>query len=554
MSALADVPAEAPAAASAHEDALKRVWTDPTGRFGWTANVQNGPIVKRFMTTVMVFFLLGGVQALLMRSQLAQPHNGLLSAELYNQLFTMHGSTMMFLFAVPMMEAFAEFLLPAMIGARELPFPRLTAFLYWTLLFGGVLLYAAFAFGLPDSGWFAYPPLSGAAFSPSLGIDFWLLGLDVAQIAAIGDAFEIIVGTLKTRAPGMSLPDLPLYLWSTLVMGFAMIFGFTPLFVCTLMLQLDRHWATHFFDPSAGGNPLPWQHLFWIFGHPEVYIMFLPASGIISMIVITFARRPMVGHTFIVQAMIATAFLSFGLWVHHMFATGAIPLLAMSFFTAASITIAIPSGVQVFAWIATLWGSRPRLSTPMLWVIGFIITFVLGGISGVSLAVVPFDWQAHDTYYVVAHFHYVLIGSLLFSTFAGFYYWLPKLTGRLLSERIGQWHFWVMLVGFNLTFFPMHISGLLGMPRRVYTYEPGLGLETPNLVDHRRLFARGGCRPVPGECGMEPRAGPRRRRRPESLGRRQPGMGRRYPSFRRGLSGDTHRQQSRATLGSATPG
>ena len=492
MATTLDKPAPSAEPPPHEEDALKRIWTDPTGRFGWTANVQNGPIVERFMLTVFAFFLLGGLEALVMRAQLATPGNGLLTPDVYNQVFTMHGSTMMFLFAVPMMEAFAEFLLPVMVGARELPFPRMTAFLYWTLLFGGLMFNAAFLFhSLPDSGWFSYTPLSSVPYSTSLGIDFWNLGLDVAQIAAIGDAFEIIVGILKTRAPGMSLRNMPVYLWSVLVMGFSMIFGFTPLFVCTLMLNLDRHWGTHFFDPNACGNPLLWQHLFWIFGHPEVYIMFIPATGVISMIVPTFARRPLVGHTLIVLAMVATGFLSFGLWVHHMFATGGVAPLAMSFFTAASMTIAIPSAVQIFAWIATLWGTRPRLTTPMLYALGFIITFVLGGISGVTLASVPWDWQVSDTYFVVAHFHYVLIGSLVFGMFAGLYYWLPKLTNRMFSESLGKWNFWITLIGFNLTFFPMHFSGLLGMPRRVYTYAPGLGLDTPNLLSTLGAYVLG---------------------------------------------------------------
>ena len=482
-----EAPSEQP-----KEDALKKIWTDPTGRWGWTANVQNGPIVKRFMITVFAFFLLGGVEALLMRTQLATPGNTFLTPDVYNQVFTMHGSTMMFLFAVPMMEAFAEFLIPVMVGTRELPFPRMTAFLYWTLLFGAIMFNASFLFhSLPDSGWFAYTPLSSVPYSSSLGIDFWNLGLDVAQIAAIGDAFEIIVGILKTRAPGMSLRNMPIYLWSLLVMGFSMIFGFTPLFICTLMLNLDRHWATHFFDPNAGGNPLLWQHLFWIFGHPEVYIMFIPATGVISMIIPTFTRRPVVGHTLIVLSMVATGFLSFGLWVHHMFSTGTVAILAMSFFTAASMTIAIPSGVQIIAWIASMWGTRPRISSPMLWAIGFIVTFVLGGISGVMLSVVPWDWQVTDGYFVVAHFHYVLIGSLLFATFAGLYYWLPKLTNRMFSESIGKWNFWVTIIGFNLTFFPMHFSGLLGMPRRVYTYPAGVGLEAPNLVSSIGAFILG---------------------------------------------------------------
>src|SRR5919109_625946 len=354
------------------------------------AYVQNGPIVQRFLVTVFAFFLLGGLEGLVMRTQLATPNNTFIAPDVYDQVFTMHGSTMMFLFAVPMMESFAEFLIPVMIGTRELPFPRMTAFLYWTLLFGAIMFNSAFIFrSLPDSGWFAYTPLSSIPYSSNLGIDFWNLGLDVAQIAAIGDAFEIIVGILKTRAPGMSLRTMPVYLWSLLVMGFSMIFGFTPLFVCTLMLNLDRHWGTHFFDPGAGGTPLLWQPLFWIFGPPEFYIMFTPATGVIWMITPTFPRRPLVGHTLIVLAMVATGFLSFGLWVHHMFSTGGVPPLAMSFFPAASMTIAIPSGVQILAWIASMWGTRPRMTTPMLYALAFIATFVFGGISGVTLAAVP---------------------------------------------------------------------------------------------------------------------------------------------------------------------
>jgi cytochrome c oxidase subunit I+III len=475
-------PGETLEAEPPQPDALTHTWSPPPGFLGQLRTVQNGPVVTRLMITIFIFFLIGGLEAVFMRTQLAVPENTFLPPDTYNQLFTMHGSTMIFLFAVPMMEAFAEFLLPMLTGARELPFPRMTAFLYWVLLFGGVMFMASFLVGaLPAVGWFAYTPLSNSFFSPGLGVDFWLLGLDVAQIAALGDAFEIIVGILKMRAPGMSIARMPLYLWSVLVMGFMMIFGFTPLLVCTLMLQLDRHWGTAFFDPSNGGDPLLWQHLFWIFGHPDVYIMFTPATGMVSMIVATFTGRPVVGPVLVATSMVSTAFIAFGLWVHHMFAVGLAPL-AMSFFTAASLVIAIPNGIQVFAWIATLWAGRPVLKTPLVFVISFIAIFVLGGLSGVMIAVVPFDWQVHDTYFLVAHFHYVLIGGVLFPAFAGLYYWLPKLTGRMLDERLGMLNCGVMFVGFNLTFFPMHLSGFLGMPRRVYTYPAGLGWELPNLL------------------------------------------------------------------------
>jgi cytochrome c oxidase subunit I+III len=473
------------------EDELKKTWTDPQTFIGWFSTVQNGPIVYRLMTTVFIYFLLGGVEAIVMRTQLARPENTLLSPQLYDGLLTMHGSTMIFLFATPMMEAFAEFLLPVTLGARELPFPRMTAFLYWVLLFGGVMFNGAFLVGqLPQAGWFAYTPLSNITFSPDLGIDFWLLGLDVAQIAAIGDVFELGTAILRMRAPGMSLARMPIYLWSILVMAFMMLFGFTPLFMVTGMLQLDRHWGTHFFDPSAGGDPLLWQHLFWIFGHPDVYIMFIPASGLISLIIPTFARRPMVGHTLIVLAMVGTGFMSFGLWVHHMFATG-LPWLDMTFFTAASLMISIFSGIQILAFIATLVTGRLHFQTPMLFALGFIIIFVLGGLTGVMLGVVPFDLQVTDTFFVVAHFHYVLIGGVLFPTFAALYYWMPKLVGRALGEGLGKVSFWLMFVGFNVAFFPMHISGLLGMPRRVYTFSPGLGLEVPNLVSSIGAYVLG---------------------------------------------------------------
>jgi cytochrome c oxidase subunit I+III len=461
---------------------FERVWAEPGGLLGWLRTVNNVPIARRYLVTAFGFFLGGGALALVMRLQLATPEATLLDARTYNQLFTMHGTTMMFLFVIPFIEALAAYVLPLMLGTRDLPFPRLTALSYWTYLFGGLFLYSSFLVGqAPDGGWFAYVPLTGREFSPGLGVDFWDIGLSVAELAAMGAAAELIVGVLRMRAPGMTLARLPLFAWAMLVTGVMIIFAFTPLIVGTAMLELDRKLGTRFFDPAAGGKPLLWQHIFWVFGHPEVYIMFLPAVGVVSHVVQTFARRALVGYALVVLALVATGFLSFGLWVHHMFATGLSPV-AMSFFTAATMSIALPTGVQVFAWITTLWLGRPVWQPPLLFVVGFIAIFVLGGLTGVMLGAVPFNWQAHDSYFVVAHFHYVLIGGVVFPLFAGLYYWLPKITGRMPSPRLARWNFWTMFVFFNVTFFPMHVAGLLGMPRRVYTYAPGLGWEPYNML------------------------------------------------------------------------
>jgi cytochrome c oxidase subunit I+III len=463
-------------------DAFDRTWSDPRGFIGWLRTINNIPIAHRYMVTGFAFFLIGGLQAVLMRIQLGTPDNTFLSAERYNQLFTMHGTTMMFLFVIPFIEAIANYMLPLMLGARDLPFPRLTALSYWTYLFGGIFLYSSFIFGtVPDGGWFAYVPLTSREFSPGLGLDFWDIGLSVAEVAAIGAASELIIGILRMRSPGMSLSRLPLFAWAMLVTAFMLVLAFTPLIVGTAMLELDRKGLTRFFDVAAGGDSLLWQHIFWSFGHPEVYIMFLPALGIVSHIVQTFSGRPLIGYRAVVASMIATGAIAFVLWVHHMFAVG-MSAVMMNMFMAASMLIAIPSGIQVFSWIATLWLGRPRWRTPLLFVAGFILIFVLGGITGVMVSVVPFDLQAHDSYFVVAHFHYVLIGGVVFPLFAGLYYWLPKITGRMMSEQLGKWNFWMMFVFFNVTFFPMHIAGLLGMPRRVYTYDAGLGWELPNLI------------------------------------------------------------------------
>ncbi|MEX2660177.1 MAG: cytochrome c oxidase subunit I [Acidimicrobiales bacterium] len=464
-------------------EALDRLWADPPGLWGRLTAVQNDAIGTRLMLTGFFFVLLGGsVDSLVMRLQLAVPENTLVSAELYNELFTNHGSVTMFLVILPIFEGFAILLLPLLLGTREMPFPRLGAFSYWTFLGGGLVYYSATLFQLvPNAGWFAYVPLSGPEFSPDLAIDFWVLGLGVAEVGAIAAGLEIIIGVLKMRAPGMTLTRMPLFAWAMLITAFMILFAFTPLIIGSLLLELDRGFGTQFFNPGQGGSSLLWQHLFWIFGHPEVYIQFLPAAGIVSMIVPVFTRHRTVGYTWLVAAMVAIGFLSFALWAHHMFATG-LPPIVLSFFAAASMVIAIPAGVQVFAWVATIWHGRPRWDTPFLFVVGFLLVFVVGGITGVMVAAVPFDLQAHDSYFVVGHLHYVLIGGVAFPIFAGVYYWFPKFTGKLLDERLGKLNFWLLFVGVNVAFFPMHIVGLMGMPRRIYTYDDSLGWGMYNLI------------------------------------------------------------------------
>jgi cytochrome c oxidase subunit I+III len=460
---------------------LEEVWRPPTGLRFLTV-VNNTYIGLFYIGTAFLFFLMAGVLALLMRTQLAFPENDFLGQDRYNQFFTMHGTVMMFLFAVPAVEAMGVYLLPNMLGARDLPFPRLGAYAFWAYAVGGLLFFASLFFGVaPDGGWFMYPPLTSFQYSPGPGADFWLLGIGFIEISAIAGAIEIVVGVLRTRAPGMTLDKLPVYAWAMLVLAGMVILGFPSVILATALLELERAFHWPFFVARLGGDPLLWQHLFWYFGHPEVYIIFLPAAGFVSMILPTMARTPLVAYRLVVLGMIATGLLSLGVWAHHMFTTG-IPLIAVSFFSAASMAVAIPSGIQVFAWIATLAAGRLRLNVPALFVLGFLVIFTLGGLTGVMLGLVPFDWQVHDTYFVVGHLHYVLIGGMVFPFFGALYYWAPSVSMNPLSERVGRWVFGLMFVGFNLAFFPMHVTGLLGMPRRVWTYPAGLGWEWLNLA------------------------------------------------------------------------
>ncbi|TXR47832.1 cytochrome c oxidase subunit I [Phyllobacterium endophyticum] len=460
---------------------LKKTWETPKGLYGWLATVDHKVIGRRYIVTAFIFFLLAGLAAVAMRLQLAVPENQLVGPDLYNQLFTMHGTTMMFLFAVPIMEAFGVYLVPLMIGTRNIAFPRLNAFSYWVYLSGGIMLWVAFALNTgADAGWFSYVPLAGPEFGVGKRSDFWAQMVTFTEVAGLAVAVEIIATIFKQRAPGMSLDRIPIFVWSMLVTSFVILFAMPAVMIASTMLILDRLVGTHFFNPAEGGDALLWQHLFWFFGHPEVYIIFIPATGFVSAIIPTFVRRPMFGHLAIVLSLISIGFLSFGLWVHHMFATG-LPQLGESFFTASSMAIAIPSGLQIFCWIATIWGGRPIFKTPMLFVLGFIVTFVLGGLTGVMVASVPLDLQVHDTYFVVAHFHYVLVGGAVFPLLGAVHYWYPKVTGRMMSERLGLWSFALIFIGFNATFFPMHILGLQGMPRRVYTYMPEAGWAGTNL-------------------------------------------------------------------------
>ncbi|MBZ9721052.1 cytochrome c oxidase subunit I [Mesorhizobium sp. AD1-1] len=460
---------------------LERTWRTPSGIVGALSSVDHKVIARRYLITAFVFLGLGGLNAVVMRIQLSGPQRGLIGPDLYNQLFTMHGVTMMFLFAVPIVQATGIYLVPLMVGTRNIAFPRLNAFSYWIYVSGGAFAWVSFALNMaPDVGWFAYVPLSGPEFAPGKRADVWAQMITYTEVSSLAVAVATIVTVFKQRAPGMSLDKIPLYVWAMLVTSFVVVFAMPAVMITSTFLILDRLVGTHIFNPAEGGDALLFQHLFWFFGHPEVYIIFLPATGMVSSIIPAFARRQTFGHLGLVLSLIAVGFLSFGLWVHHMFATG-LPKLGASFFTASSMMIAIPNGVQIFCWLATLWDGRPVIRTPLLFVFGFFFIFVIGGLTGVMLASVPLDLQVHDTYFVVAHFHYVLIGGSVFPLLGAAYFWFPKISGRMMSERLGRWHFWLAFIGFNATFFPMHLVGLWGMPRRVYTYPAELGWGNINL-------------------------------------------------------------------------
>jgi len=464
----------------AEEAQLRKVWENPSGWRYWTS-VNNYQVGLWYGAAAFAFMLFAGLLGLLVRAQLAVPENDLIPVELYNQAFTLHGTVMMFLFAVPIFEAVAIFLLPPMLGARDMPFPRLGAFGFWSFLIGGVFVCGSIFFGAaPSTGWFMYPPLATSE-QAGIGADIWLLGLSFIEVASLAAAVELIVGIIKCRAPGMRVNLMPLFAWYLLIVAGMIVFAFPPLIAGDLLFEMQRMFDWPFFDEARGGDPLLWQHLFWIFGHPEVYIIFLPAIALLAMIIPTFAGRPIIGYSWIVLAAVGTGFLSFGLWVHHMFATG-LPQISLAFFSAASEAVAIPTAVQIFVFIATMLAGRVIFSIPMLFAIGGIAIFVMGGLTGVMVALVPFDWQAHDTYFIVAHLHYVLIGGMLFPVFAGLYYYYPLIDGKHMSDKVGRFAFWMMFCGFNITFFPMHLSGLRGMPRRVYTYPADMGWDWFNLI------------------------------------------------------------------------
>jgi cytochrome c oxidase subunit I len=465
-----------------HEAKLLELWETAPGIKGFFSTVDHKQIGIRYIVTAFIFLALGGVEALLMRLQLAGPNLHYLTPQQYNQLFSTHGMTMIFLYASPILSGFSNYLWPLLLGSRDMAFPRLNALSYWIYLASGLFLYAGFLTGNgPNDGWFNYVPYAGKDYNPGLNEDFYSLGMVFLGISTTVGAANFIVTAFRTRAPGMSLNRLPILIWGTLTASAANLVVVPAVSLAFFLLWLDRQFGTHFFDPAHGGQPLLWQHLFWIFGHPWVYAIVLPAMGMVSDGLPVFCRRPLVGYSLVALSTVATMIFGFGVWVHHMFATG-LPGLGLSFFSGASIAIVFPSAVAVFAWLATIWLGRPVITTAFLFFASMILLFVIGGVSGFMTASIPVDWQLTDTYFVVAHLHYVLIGINVFPVIGAAYFWFPKMSGRMLDEQLGRWNFWTMFIGFNVAFLPMHLTGLFGMPRRVYTYSQGMGWDTLNMI------------------------------------------------------------------------
>jgi cytochrome c oxidase subunit I len=453
----------------------RKAWLD------WVTTVDHKKIGILYMVTAFVFFLVGGIEALLIRIQLGAPDNTFLTPEKYNQLFTMHGTTMIFLFVVPMMAGFGNYFVPLMIGARDMAFPRLNALSYWLFLFGAIVLYVSLFFNPPEAGWTSYTPLSSSAYLPNSGVDAWIFMVHLTGLSSLLGAINFYVTIANMRAPGMGWGRLPLFVWAILTFAVLLILALPTIAAAVTMLLTDRHFGTHFYDPSQGGSPLLWQHLFWFFGHPEVYIMILPGFGIISEVLPVFSRKPIFGYKAVAAATVGIAFLSLLVWAHHMFATP-LSTAVLAFFMLSSMIIAVPTGIKIFNWIATLWRGTLEFKTPLYFGVGFLAFFTLGGVSGVMLAIFPLDWQLTDTYFVVAHFHYVLVAGAVNAIFAGLYYWFPKMTGRMLSEGLGKLSFWLTFAGFNITFLVQHSIGLEGMPRRIYEYADTGNLHVLNLI------------------------------------------------------------------------
>jgi cytochrome c oxidase subunit 1 len=464
----------------------------------WVTTVDHKRIGILYVLYALFFLVIGGVEAILIRIQLMYPHNSFVSPQVFNRLFTLHGTTMIFFVAMPILFGFANYLVPLMIGVRDMAFPRLNAFSFWLSAFSGFLLYFSLVGGsglygagnAPDVAWWAYAPLTARAFSPGHSSDYWTLSVLVSGFGSIGTAINIIATILCMRCPGMKLTRMPLFGWLSLVMGGMVLVTLTPLSAAQIMLLIDRYLGGHFFDTQAGGSAYLWMHFFWIFGHPEVYVLIIPCFAFMSEIVAVFSRKPIFGYPVLVGATVCIGFVSLSVWAHHMFTVG-MNSYANSFFAITSMCVGIPTGIKIFNWIGTMWGGKIQFKVPMLFCIGFLFQFLIAGLTGIMLAAAPFDWQLSLSYFVVAHFHYVIVGGILFALFAAFYYWYPKVTGRMLSETLGKWHFWLFVIGFHACFDTMHIPGLLGMPRRIYTYEPGRGWDTMNLIVSIGAFIQG---------------------------------------------------------------